>query len=142
MKNLPKLKRQPNEVYNFFININIVLNIWRIRNCEYMGSLLLGTQLKLQNTLHLTMALIKSKLFPEKKTSTWYWKWRATATGLLFNILHLWKKIHICMFMFVNFPIISTRSFKRSSVHERVRKKVGQPSCFTIVNTFEWNFFQ
>ena len=32
-----------------------------------MGSLLLGTQLKLQNTLHLTMALIKSKLFPEKK---------------------------------------------------------------------------
>ena len=37
--------------------------------------------------------------------------------------------------MFVNFAIISTKSFKRSSVDERVRKKVGKPSCFAIVNT-------
>ena len=67
MKNLPKLKRQLKEVYKIFININIVLNIWRIRNCEYVERLLLGTQLELHNTLHLTMALMKSKLFPEKK---------------------------------------------------------------------------
>ena len=41
-----------------------------IRNYEYVGSLLFGTRLELHNTLHLTMALIKSKLFPKKKTST------------------------------------------------------------------------
>ena len=38
-----------------------------IRYYEYVGSLLLRTQLELHNTLHLTMSLTKSKLFPEKK---------------------------------------------------------------------------
>ena len=43
------------------------MNSRPIRNCEYAGSLLLGTQLELHSTLHLTMALMKSKLFPENK---------------------------------------------------------------------------
>ena len=88
--------RRYNKVYEFFININIILNIWWIqdkthKNCKYVGSLLLRTQLELNNTSKFENSPSKIKLISRNQTWTRYWKCRATVTGLLCTILHLWN---------------------------------------------------
>ena len=105
-----------------------------------MGSLLLGTQLELHNTLHLTISLMKSKLFPKKKLQLGIENAELPLLGYCL-IFHTFENSQAKIFSlqkgsyFFNFAIIPTKSFQKRSAHERVKKKVGQPSCFTIANT-------
>ena len=70
--------RRYNKVYKFFININIILifggfRTRPIKNCKYVGSLLLRTQLELNNTSKFENSSSEIKIISRNQTSLGNW---------------------------------------------------------------------